>query len=163
MLHSELTPWWSFLSADGGHHKKPHSLPIRTLWRKKQQQVAYWKNISTLDYQENTEFLWWLDYLIIYGTYICPCINTIMKLYAHKHTHVYVHIDVYKHMVITLLQCKHFMVSLWIVCFKKQSTGAPSHDSETDNLRALLQESSSSRAAGETAKMAPFNIASHIK
>ena len=25
LLHSELTPWWSFLLADGAHHKKPHS------------------------------------------------------------------------------------------------------------------------------------------
>ena len=24
-LHPELTPWWSFLFADGAHHKKPHS------------------------------------------------------------------------------------------------------------------------------------------
>ena len=23
--HQELTPWWSFLSADGAHHMKPHS------------------------------------------------------------------------------------------------------------------------------------------
>ena len=25
LLHPELTPWWSFLLADGAHHKKPHS------------------------------------------------------------------------------------------------------------------------------------------
>ena len=25
LLHQELTPWWSFLMADGAHHKKPHS------------------------------------------------------------------------------------------------------------------------------------------
>ena len=25
LLHPELTPWWSFLLADGTHHKKPHS------------------------------------------------------------------------------------------------------------------------------------------
>ena len=25
LLHPELTPWWSFLFADGAHHKKPHS------------------------------------------------------------------------------------------------------------------------------------------
>ena len=25
LLHSELTRWWSFLLADGAHHKKPHS------------------------------------------------------------------------------------------------------------------------------------------
>ena len=25
LLHLELTPWWSFLCADGAHHKKPHS------------------------------------------------------------------------------------------------------------------------------------------
>ena len=25
LLHPELTPWWSFLLADGGHHKKPHT------------------------------------------------------------------------------------------------------------------------------------------
>ena len=25
LLHPELTPWWSFLFADGVHHKKPHS------------------------------------------------------------------------------------------------------------------------------------------
>ena len=24
LLHPELTPWWSFLLADGAHHKKPH-------------------------------------------------------------------------------------------------------------------------------------------
>ena len=23
--YPELTPWWSFLLADGAHHKKPHS------------------------------------------------------------------------------------------------------------------------------------------
>ena len=27
LLHPELTPWWSFLLADGAHHKKPHSPP----------------------------------------------------------------------------------------------------------------------------------------
>ena len=25
LLHPELTPWWSFLLADGAHHKKPYS------------------------------------------------------------------------------------------------------------------------------------------
>ena len=25
LFHPELTPWWSFLLADGAHHKKPHS------------------------------------------------------------------------------------------------------------------------------------------
>ena len=25
LLHPELTPWWTFLLADGAHHKKPHS------------------------------------------------------------------------------------------------------------------------------------------
>ena len=25
VLHPELTPWWSFLYADGARHKKPHS------------------------------------------------------------------------------------------------------------------------------------------
>ena len=25
LLHPELTLWWSFLLADGAHHKKPHS------------------------------------------------------------------------------------------------------------------------------------------
>ena len=25
LLHPELTPWWSFLLADGAHYKKPHS------------------------------------------------------------------------------------------------------------------------------------------
>ena len=25
LLHPELTPWWSFLLADGAHHKKPQS------------------------------------------------------------------------------------------------------------------------------------------
>ena len=25
LLHPELTPWWSFLLADGARHKKPHS------------------------------------------------------------------------------------------------------------------------------------------
>ena len=25
LLHPELTPWWSFLLADGAHHKKSHS------------------------------------------------------------------------------------------------------------------------------------------
>ena len=25
LLHPELTPWWSFLLADGAHHKEPHS------------------------------------------------------------------------------------------------------------------------------------------
>ena len=25
LLHPDLTPWWSFLLADGAHHKKPHS------------------------------------------------------------------------------------------------------------------------------------------
>ena len=25
LLHPELTPWWSFLFANGAHHKKPHS------------------------------------------------------------------------------------------------------------------------------------------
>ena len=25
LLHPELTLWWSFLFADGAHHKKPHS------------------------------------------------------------------------------------------------------------------------------------------
>ena len=25
LLHPKLTPWWSFLFADGAHHKKPHS------------------------------------------------------------------------------------------------------------------------------------------
>ena len=25
LLHPELTPWWSFLFADGAHHKKPYS------------------------------------------------------------------------------------------------------------------------------------------
>ena len=25
LLHPALTPWWSFLFADGAHHKKPHS------------------------------------------------------------------------------------------------------------------------------------------
>ena len=25
LLHPELTLWWSFLLADGAHHKRPHS------------------------------------------------------------------------------------------------------------------------------------------
>ena len=41
LLHPELTPWCSFLFADGAHHKKPHSpthprcfeTPSRSLWR----------------------------------------------------------------------------------------------------------------------------------
>ena len=37
LLHPELTPWWSFLLADGAHHKKPHSPnhPIRARDRKR--------------------------------------------------------------------------------------------------------------------------------
>ena len=31
LLHPELTPWWSFLLADGAHHKKPHSPTHPTL------------------------------------------------------------------------------------------------------------------------------------
>ena len=43
LLHPELTPWWSFLCADGAHHKKPHSpthpllvreIPRRMCWRR---------------------------------------------------------------------------------------------------------------------------------
>ena len=34
LLHPELTPWWSFLLADGAHHKKPHNPthPIEIWW-----------------------------------------------------------------------------------------------------------------------------------
>ena len=32
LLHPELTPWWSFLLADGAHHKKPHSPTHPHLW-----------------------------------------------------------------------------------------------------------------------------------
>ena len=31
LLHPELTLWWSFLFADGAHHKKPHSLAHPTV------------------------------------------------------------------------------------------------------------------------------------
>ena len=32
LLHPELTPWWSFLLADGAHHKKPHSPTHPITW-----------------------------------------------------------------------------------------------------------------------------------
>ena len=32
LLHPELTPWWSFLLADGAHHKKPHSPTHPHIW-----------------------------------------------------------------------------------------------------------------------------------
>ena len=34
LLHPELTPCWSFLFADGAHHKKPHSPTHTTKDRK---------------------------------------------------------------------------------------------------------------------------------
>ena len=37
LLHPELTPWWSFLLADGAYHKKPHSLE----WLKQVLYVGY--------------------------------------------------------------------------------------------------------------------------
>ena len=32
LLHPKLTPWWSFLLADGAHHKKPHSPTHPLFW-----------------------------------------------------------------------------------------------------------------------------------
>ena len=39
LLHPELTLWWSFLLADGAHHKKPHS-PTHPMTNDQVQQIT---------------------------------------------------------------------------------------------------------------------------
>ena len=42
LLHPELTPWWSFLFAEGAHHKKPHSPTHPRCWGKIYCMKMYW-------------------------------------------------------------------------------------------------------------------------
>ena len=41
LLHPELTPWWSFLLADGAHHKKPHSPTHPNIHHKVWDKITY--------------------------------------------------------------------------------------------------------------------------
>ena len=54
LLHPELTPWWSYLLADGAHHKKTHSPTHPTFWKrlntKRFTKFLFWPVITALIY-----------------------------------------------------------------------------------------------------------------